>query len=181
MALAESTSKKYRTQLPNIADVRGVHATVKIGSYVERGGSGAVWTKKSPPGLETFIEDIDEIGTYINTIYKIICKEEADKMLQVPAEMKLWDAISLMFWNGSNITSTHVDVRDLNWSLVMPFGHFTGGEVDLPYLNATVASKRRDLYIIYSNKVFHNVCASSPEREVYVFTNHRSIVQRFNM
>jgi hypothetical protein len=72
-----------------------------------------------------------------------------------------------------------VDVKDLQWSLVLPFGHFTGGDVCLSYLNARVKVRRGDIYLINSNKVFHNVAESSLSREVLVFTNHRSVIQRF--
>ena len=56
----------------------------------------------------------------------------------VPAEYKLWETISLMFWNGTNISKLHVDVRDYNWSMVMPYDHFIGGDIDLKYLNTLV-------------------------------------------
>jgi hypothetical protein len=71
-----------------------------------------------------------------------------------------------------------VDSRDMEWSMVMPFGDFEKDEIDLPYLNTTVRLKRDDLYFLYSPKVFHNVL-SSIGRKSYVFTNHKSIVKRF--
>jgi hypothetical protein len=62
--------------------------------------------------------------------------------------------------------------------MVMLFGDFEGGEIDLPYLNTTVRSKRGDLYFLYSLKVFHNVL-SSISRKLYVFTNYKSVVKQF--
>jgi hypothetical protein len=81
-----------------------------------------------------------------------------------------------MFWNAITVNKIYVDSRDMEWSIVMLFGDFEKDEIDLPYLNTTVKSKRGDLYFLYFPKVFHNVL-SSIDRESYVFTNHKSVVK----
>ena len=63
--------------------------------------------------------------------------------------------------------------------VVLPFGSFSGGEIDFPYLNCTLHVKRRDIYFLQSSKVFHNVLQSFGNCQALVFTNHKSIVQRF--
>ena len=98
----------------------------------------------------------------------------------VPESIQLWPGITLMFWNATNITKTHLDSRDWSWSLVLPFGNFTIGTVDLPYLNTNVYPERGDIYLLCSNKIYHNVISSEKEkRQVLVFTNHKSVVQQF--
>jgi hypothetical protein len=177
---AENASKKYKAHLHQhvVSDVRGLHSTVRFGSYVERGRSGAIWTKKQLPGFEDFLQDIDDIGKFVSNVFAKVCKEVATMVSSVPTAYKLWDTIFLMFWNATTVNKIHVDSRDIEWSIVMPFGDFKKGEIDLPYLNTTVKSKRGDLYFLYSPKVFHNVL-SSIDRELYVFTNHKSVVKWF--
>ncbi len=93
--------------------------------------------------------------------------------------MQTLEDISLMFWNLTNVTTINIDSKDFIWSMIMIFGKFSGGAVDLPFLNTTMECKRGDIYFINSNKTFHNVCTSSPEQQVFVFTNHRAVVNRF--
>jgi len=175
----ESTCEKYRQKLRNVTDVRGTHTTVRFGSYIERGGQGRIITVKNISKLENFLEEIDDVGQFINAIFCKVCVEVALNMTAVPEEYKLWSAISLMFWNATNITDSHVDVRDLHWSLVLPFGNFSGGEVDLKYLNTTLTIRRKDMYFINSNSVYHNVLPSFENKKVLVCTNHRSFLARF--
>jgi hypothetical protein len=78
----ENASKKYKAQLHQhvVSDVRDLHSTVRFGSYVKRGGSGAIWTKKQLPGFEDFLQDIDDVE---------ICKEVATMVSSVPTAYKL--------------------------------------------------------------------------------------------
>jgi hypothetical protein len=182
LQVLETTTQKHRQQIikqSRVTDIRGEHASVMFGSYVERGGSGKIWTARDHLNCKGFLDDIHEVGQFVSSLFRKVCVEVAYNVANVPANYKLWDAVTLLFWNASNISKSHVDVRDLQWSLVLPFGHFTGGDVCLPYLNARVKARRGDIYLINSNKVFHNVAESSLSREVLVFTNHRSVIQRF--
>ena len=182
LEVLETAAQKHKQQVIKrsmVNDVRGNHASVMFGSYVERGGSGKIWTVKDHPYCTGFLEEIHTVGQFVSDLFRKVCIEVAFNVAKVPGDYRLWDAVTLLFWNLSNITKSHVDVRDLQWSMVLPFGDFTGGEIDLPYLNARVKVKRKDIYLINSNKVYHTVCESSPDRQVLVFTNHRSVVQRF--
>jgi hypothetical protein len=58
----------------------------------------------------------------------------------------------------------------------MSFRDFEKSEIDLLYLNTTMRLKRGNLYFLYSLKVFHNIM-SSISRELYIFTNHKSVVK----
>jgi hypothetical protein len=95
----ENASKKYKTQLHQyvVLDVKGLHSTVRFGSYVERGGSGAIWIKKQLPGFENFLQDIDDIGKFVSTVFAKVYKEVATMVSLVPTAYKLWDTIFLMF------------------------------------------------------------------------------------
>ena len=116
----------------------------------------------------------------MSEVYRRVCPEVAlDVIAHVPKEMQLWPSLTLMFWNATTVTVNHVDVRDLIWSLVLLFGTFTGGDIDLPYLNTKIQARRADMYLVKSNKVFYNVDPASLEREVLVFTNHKGVIQRF--
>jgi len=177
----ESSSKRYKDAVlkaAQVGDCRGLHHSLKFGSYVERGGSGRIWTVKSYPHCTGFLEEIREVGQFVSDLFSRVCLEVACHVAALPEELKLWDAISLMFWNLTNVVKTHVDSRDFEWSMVLPFQHFSGGEVDLPYLNATIKAQRKDIYLIKSNKTFHNILASC-NREAIVLTNHRCVVQRY--
>jgi hypothetical protein len=61
----------------------------------------------------------------------------------------------------------------------MVFGSFTSGMIDLSYLNTTSKLKRRNLYLLHSSKIFHNLVNNSIKRQSFVFTNHTSVVRRF--
>lgn len=178
--LAENVTQRLANQLgkKHVKSQRGDYWSVIFGSYVERGGSGQIHTRKEVD-CPTFLRDIDSLGCFANHWFAKLCPVEASKVAQVPNKYKLWRYISLMFWNATSVSKSHVDSRDYNWCLVMPFGSFTIGSIDLPYLNTTFMPKRRDLYLLRSNKVFHNVLPSSITRQSFVFTNHSSVVRRF--
>lgn len=182
LEVLEVTADKHKQQVTRqamVADTRGRHACVTFGSYIECGGSGRIWTVKDHHSCRSFLEEIHEVGQFVNDLFSKVCVEVASQVAHVPQEYRLWDAITLLFWNATNISKHHVDVRDLQWSMVLPFGDFTGGDIDLPYLNATVKARRGDIYLINSNKVYHTVGACSPNRQVLIFTNHKAVVQRF--
>jgi hypothetical protein len=84
-----------------------------------------------------------------------------------------------MFWNATSISKCHVDFRDYNWYLVIVFGSFTNETIDLLYFNTTSKPKHRDLYLLHSSKILHNLVSSSIERQSFVLTNHASVIRRF--
>lgn len=178
----EIAASKHRNQLIAAKpenDVRGKHVVIKFGSYVERGGSGKIWTKKTNKKCPGFLEEINEVGQFVNHLFCIVCPEVAYRVAQLPNEIKLWKAISLLFWNATSVSKTHRDVRDWIWSMVLPFGQFSGGEIDLTYLNTTVKAQRGDIYFINSQHAFHNVMKTSCDRQALVFTNHTSVIRRY--
>ena len=85
-----------------------------------------------------------------------------------------------MFWNATNITDNYLDLKDLQYSMALVCGSFKGGYLDLPYLNTLVQVERGDLYLLHSNKIYHNVdreCVG--DRHAFIFTNHKCVIQRF--
>lgn len=174
---AAESCKQAVVKGAEVTNSRGKYVTLKFGSYVERGGSGAIWMSDEHP---FFLAAMDKVGKYVSAIFKEICPEIFACTSSLPAELQLWAGITLMFWNATSIKRSHTDPRDWGWSLVLPFGNFTKGTVDLCYLNATVEAKRGDLYLLRSNEVYHDIVSEEVEdRQVLVFTNHKSVVQRF--
>jgi hypothetical protein len=112
---AENAFKKYKAQLHQyvVSDVRGLHFTVRFGSYAKRGGSGAIWTKKQLPSFEDFLQDIDDVGKFVSNVFIKVCKEVATMVSSVPTVYKLWDTIFLMFWNAITVNKIHVDSIDI--------------------------------------------------------------------
>jgi hypothetical protein len=80
---------------------------------VERGDFSAIWTKKQLPDIEDFLQDIDEVGNFINSIFTKVYLAVADQISLVDLAIKLWYAIILMFWNVTIINKMHVDSRDM--------------------------------------------------------------------
>jgi hypothetical protein len=96
-----------------VSNVRGLHFIVRFSNYVERGGSGAIWTKKQLSSSEDFLQNIDDIGKFVSNIFAKVCKEVVTMISSVPTVYKLWDTISLMFWNATTVNKIHVDSRDI--------------------------------------------------------------------
>jgi hypothetical protein len=60
-----------------VSDVRGAHTTVMFGSYIERGGSGKIFTKKTNKFYPNFLESIDGVGKFLSYMFKLVCREVA--------------------------------------------------------------------------------------------------------
>lgn len=178
----ERVARKYQDRViakHGVKDPRGIRASVKFGSYVEQGGSGATWTVKNYDTCPGFLDEIDSLGKLVNSIFKTVCVEVAANVASVPDAFKLWDSITLLFWNLTcTQAEAHVDVKDLKWCMVLPFGDFEEGEAELFYLNTKVRARRRDLYLIQSPHVYH-AASIAERRQVLVFSNHNAVIQRF--
>ena len=179
---AEATTAKHMTLALKHAskdDIRGKRIAANFGSYVEQGGSGKTWVKKGYDWCPDFLNDIHEVGVFVDAVYSSFCVEIAACLEFVPEPFKLWKSISQLFWNVSSISKRHLDFKDLKYSIVLPFGQFKESLVDLTYLNTCVNAQRGDLYILNSQKVYHTVIKPDPTRQSFVFTNHNCVVQRF--
>jgi hypothetical protein len=110
-----------------ITDIHGTHATTVFGSYIERGESGQIITRKERLLLEGFLQEIDRVDQFVNAIFARVnvtqmqfactntlkvCVEVAINVAKVPLQYKLWSAISLLFWNVTSTTASHIDLRD---------------------------------------------------------------------
>ena len=137
-----------------------------------------IWTSRNEAGCGGFLEDIQEVGKFASKFFANICPAHFCCVAAIPKELQLWKGISLCFWNATSVNKVHVDSRDWCWTLVMPFGNCQGSMVDLPYLNSRVHACRGDMYLLHSPKVYHNVLGAE-QRQSLVFTNHKSVVQRF--
>jgi hypothetical protein len=178
----ELVASKYRDAVIRrslVSDVREAYATVMFSSYIERGGSDRIFTKKVHESCPDFLESIDGVGKFLSHMFKLVCREVAACVQSVPEELHLWEAITFMFWNATNITTCYTDSRDFTWSMVLPFEAFTGGAIDLKYMNTTLECRRGGMYFINSSKIYHELCTSSLERQALVCTNHRAVVKRY--
>ena len=151
----ESTASKHREEVLKrpVEDSRGKRGAVVFGSYVERGGSGKIWTKKDHSSCPGFLEEIADVGKYMNQLFILMCPEIAMHVCRVPDEIKLWKAITLMFWNAESVSKSHVDSRDMNYVLVLPFGKFEKKKVDLLYLNTNI-KQSEEIFIYCIKKKF---------------------------
>jgi hypothetical protein len=96
----ELVASKYRDAVIHsslVSDVRGAHAMVMFGSYIERGGSGRIFTKKAHESCPDFLESIDGVGKFLSHMFKLVCREVAACVQSVSEELCLWKAITLMF------------------------------------------------------------------------------------
>jgi hypothetical protein len=102
-----------------VSDVREAYATVMFGSYIERGGSGKIFTKKTNESCSNFLESIDGVGKFLSHMFKLVCGEVATCIQSVPEKLHLWKAITLMFWNATNITTRHTDPLREVWYFLL--------------------------------------------------------------
>ena len=176
LTLLNNFTTKYFQQEHITSDNRGPRTTMKFGSYLERGGFGKIFTAKVDKEM---LESIDEVGNFVSEVFSKVCKEVAINVRQVPQQYKLWDAITLMFWNVTSISKVHVDVRDYSWSMVLPFGNYHSGDVFLKYFNVTATIRPGDLYFINLPHVYHSLLTTIKSRKALVFTNHITIIRKF--
>ena len=162
-----------------IEDKRGRHISAVFGSYIEQGGSGSTWNRRGYEWCPNFLEEINKLRVFVSHVFHWFFEEIASNMDLVPSKVKLWETISLLFWNGTSISKKHIDTRDLEISVVVPFGKYCKSWVDLYYLNILLGVERGDLYFINSNKVYHTVQDPEPKRQSFVFTNHNCVVKRY--
>jgi hypothetical protein len=59
------------------------------------------------------LQDIDDVGKFVSNVFAKVCKEVATMVSSVPTVYKLWDTISLMFWNATTVNKIHVNSRDM--------------------------------------------------------------------
>jgi hypothetical protein len=59
------------------------------------------------------LQDIDDVGKFVSNIFAKVYKEVTTMVSLVPTVYKLWDIISLIFWNATTINKIHVNSRDM--------------------------------------------------------------------
>jgi hypothetical protein len=80
-----------------VSNVRKAYTIVIFSSYIERGGSGKIFTKKTNESCPNFLESIDGVSKFLSHIFKLVCKEVTTCIQSVPEEIHLWKVITLMF------------------------------------------------------------------------------------
>jgi len=162
-----------------VVDCRGEHVCVRIGSLIERGGSGRIRTAKLCPEVQKFLDANEALWKFVSFISLIFCPEDTVKVLGLPPQYNELGAYSIGFWNISDISKIHRDSRDKRWCLLIPFGDFLQGNLDLTFLNTLVSVKRGDMCFFWSSKIWHNLRDVLGDRQALLLTNHDSVLRRF--
>jgi hypothetical protein len=63
--------------------------------------------------MKDFLQDIDEVGNFISSIFTKVYPTVINQISSVDSAIRLWDAITLMFWNTTTINKVHVNSRDI--------------------------------------------------------------------
>jgi hypothetical protein len=63
--------------------------------------------------MKHFLQDTDEVGNFISSIFTKVYPAVADQVSSVDPAIRLWDTIILMFWNATTINKVYVDSRDM--------------------------------------------------------------------
>jgi hypothetical protein len=82
---AKNAFKKYKTYLYQyqIFDIKRIQSIAQFDSYVKRGGFDAIWTRKQLSGIEDFLQDIDEVGNFISSIFTKVCPTVTNQISSV--------------------------------------------------------------------------------------------------
>ena len=162
--------KCYKTD-----DVRGPHVTVRFGCYIKRGGSGSIRVSENNEILKEFLEENKTLWIFVSVLLCLFDPELAEIIQKIPLFYRIFGLFSIGFWNVTNISKLHRDLKDLRWCAAIPFGEFEGGMLDLKFLNTTVHVKRGDI-CFKSKDLFHNLSEVFGNRQVMILTNHAAVV-----
>ena len=78
-------------------------------------------------------------------LLRLFDPELAEIIQKIPLFYRIFGLFFIGFWNVTNISKLHKDLKDLRWCAAIPFGEFEGGMLDLKFLNTTVHVKRGDI------------------------------------
>lgn len=162
-----------------VNDSQGPHTCIQFGSIIERGGSGQIRMSKNNMQFKDFIKSNSDLWSVISGLARVFCPEVTEAVELLPAEHRIFDMFSIGFLNMTPTRKIHRDVRDWRWCFVIPFGAFTQGFLDLPFLNTKVDVRRGDVACFDSKTLWHNVTGVIGGRKSIVLTTHRSVVNRF--
>lgn len=160
-------------------DKQGPHICVRMGSVVERGGTGAIRKSSNNEEFSGFLADNKELFKFLSNFLEVFDPEAAKLIKRVPTEHRIFGNFTVGFWNVTNISKLHRDNRDFRWCFVIPFVENTSANLDLPVLNATVCLKRGDLCVVPSKDLFHSVSNVVGKRQVIVLTSHTALIRRY--
>ena len=65
------------------------------------------------------------------------------------------------------------------YCIVLPFSKFTESYLDLSYLHTLGNVKKRDIYILNSQKIYHTINNKDSNRQSLVFTNYNFVIKHF--
>jgi len=154
---------------------------LSLGSWLERGGSGAVHLTPLTllPEGQRLIQRNMELFKQVSNVARIADPEYAKEMMKVPPCWRLLDLFCLLICNLTSGLNNHRDEKDYKWCFVFLLpGEFDGGELMFPFLNTTISSKMGDLLRFESSKLWHQVQPYFGDRKTVVLTTHRAVINR---
>jgi hypothetical protein len=160
---------------------RGMHAAVRFGCIIQRGGSGKICHSKDNTRLQDFITKNTMLWNYISFIFALLCPQEAKILSTIPLELRIFGSMfTAGYWNLEPLGNLHRDTRDWRWCCAITFGDFTDGLLDFPVINTSVELQKCDICFFWSKKLYHTVVDADPTRQSFILTNHTAVLQRYN-
>lgn len=186
--LSPATIAKLHNSISHITlqkkkDCRGHHATVACGAYLERGGSGSIRIGKfnNTPNGRHFIQQNSALWQLISDIMTQVDPVWAHQVSIIPEKYRLFGLFLLCFINinSENINLYHRDCRDWRWCVIIPFGEYSQGCLDLKYLNCQAHLRAGDVGLLYSRGIWHSVKNVVGIRNSIVLVVHTGLLNRF--
>ena len=160
---------------------RGKHAAVRFGAIIKRGGSRQIHHSEDNVELNDFISSNQTLWKYVAFLFALLCPQEANIMLTVPEELRIFGGIfTAGYWNLGPASRLHRDNRDWRWCCAIAFGEFSKGKLDFPIINTSVGIMRCDMCFFWSKMLYHTVVDADVNRQTFILTNHTAVIRRYN-
>jgi len=180
-----TTLEKSSGQLGCIAsttkDCRGEYKRVCFGNTKEKGGLGRVTEQESgKSGVgKLWIEKNQQLFDHISSLIAKAAPGFSTRIQRVPRKLRKFGLFSVVYFNATNISNFHRDIKDWMYCAIIPLGKYNGGELLLKYINVKVDLQRGDFALLASNMVFHNSAEANGDRGCVVLTNHTGVVNTY--
>ena len=83
--------------------------------------------------------------------------ELAEIIQKIPLFYRIFSLFFIGFWNVTNISKLHRDLKDLHWCAAIPFGEFEGGMLDLSFSTLQCMLKE-GTFVFLSLKIYFTTC-----------------------
>jgi hypothetical protein len=103
----EATAAKYAPLVEqdcSVDDIRGPHVSVRLGFYLERGGSGGVTASRYNYILRGFLRENRKLWKHVAMVFHAFAPDVAETVCCIPQKYRPFDCFSLGFWNLTNVS-----------------------------------------------------------------------------